>query len=769
MSARLHFRRRAYLGALAVALLGALLAVVSPASPAGAATTSQHASSWSATVPATWFPLPPASSNPLGAPDDNCAEGQNGATADFAFTGFAIPATNTITGVEVSLKYRSNSADNGVQLLDGGLLGGSKTLPVNFPGQSFCSSTSVRTVGGAADLWGATLTPASVNDGISVRLDIGQATPLNMDSVELVVHHEASTDSADLSVTKTDGVTSAAPGESVTYTIVAANAGPDAAPAATLADTFPSVLTCTYTSVADGGASGNTAVGAGDIAESLSLPAGSSVTYTATCAIDSDATGTLSNTAMISGTVDDPTDANNSASDTDTILVPSADHSVDKTVTTTPVVPGDPVSFQIVATNTGPSDDASVDVGDEFADGLSDCTWSASFTAAGTGNAAGTGDIAETVSLPAGATVTYVATCDLSAGATGTLSNTATVDGSVDDPNSTNDSSEVTPTLTPTADLSITKTDDADTATPGDHVAYDIFVMNAGPSDEPAAVVIDDFGDDTMCAWEAALVGGGTAVNFEGVGDIDETVALDVGSAILYEVDCVVDSLSTGVLSNTATVTASVFDPDLDNNASTDTSDLEAVADLGVSVSESADPVQAGDADGLVYTVAVDNSGPSGARDVEVELDLTLPEGVTLGTITPEDGTVTGTTWSLGTRVASTATTLQIPLEVDETAAAGTDVIEITATVSSATPDDNADNDSASEATSVDAAPVAPTTTSGGAVDAAAQGQTPGSQSLPRTGNDPVALSLAGIASLILGAAAVRLARRDDYVGVHLR
>ena len=44
---------------------------------------------------------------------------------------------------------------------------------------------------------------------------------------------------ADLSITKTDGVTTATPGGSVTYTITATNAGPSNATGATVADTFP--------------------------------------------------------------------------------------------------------------------------------------------------------------------------------------------------------------------------------------------------------------------------------------------------------------------------------------------------------------------------------------------------------------------------------------------------------------------------------------------------------------------------------------------------
>src|SRR5262249_24063915 len=47
----------------------------------------------------------------------------------------------------------------------------------------------------------------------------------------------------DLAITKTDGLTSALPGDVVTYTVVVTNAGPSAATGATVADTIPAALT----------------------------------------------------------------------------------------------------------------------------------------------------------------------------------------------------------------------------------------------------------------------------------------------------------------------------------------------------------------------------------------------------------------------------------------------------------------------------------------------------------------------------------------------
>jgi uncharacterized repeat protein (TIGR01451 family) len=123
---------------------------------------------------------------------------------------------------------------------------------------------------------------------------------------------------ADLAITKTDGVVTAVPGGSVAYTITASNAGPSNAPGATVADTFPASLSCTWTCVGAGGGT-CTASGAGNINDTVNLPNGASTTYTASCAISAAATGTLANTATITApnSVIDPTPGNNSATDTD--------------------------------------------------------------------------------------------------------------------------------------------------------------------------------------------------------------------------------------------------------------------------------------------------------------------------------------------------------------------------------------------------------------------------------------------------------------------
>jgi uncharacterized repeat protein (TIGR01451 family) len=128
---------------------------------------------------------------------------------------------------------------------------------------------------------------------------------------------------ADLSITKTDGHESAVPGTQITYTIVASNAGPSAANGAIVTDTVPGTLTSvSWTCVAAGGAT-CTASGSGSILQGVNLPMGGSVTYTLTGTISPSATGTLSNTATIAvpSGVADPNPANNTSTDTDTLVL----------------------------------------------------------------------------------------------------------------------------------------------------------------------------------------------------------------------------------------------------------------------------------------------------------------------------------------------------------------------------------------------------------------------------------------------------------------
>src|SRR5436190_17672226 len=127
---------------------------------------------------------------------------------------------------------------------------------------------------------------------------------------------------ADLPITKTDGQTTASPGQTITYTIAGTNAGPTAANGAVVADTVPAALTSpTWTCVATGGATCTAGPVSGNINDTVNLPVGGTVTYTLTGQVAANAKS-LSNTATIAlpPLMFDPNTADNTATDADLLV-----------------------------------------------------------------------------------------------------------------------------------------------------------------------------------------------------------------------------------------------------------------------------------------------------------------------------------------------------------------------------------------------------------------------------------------------------------------
>jgi uncharacterized repeat protein (TIGR01451 family) len=378
--------------------------------------------------------------------------------------------------------------------------------------------------------------------------------------------------SADLSITKTDGVTNPAAGQSVTYTITASNAGPSDAPASTVADTFPAPLTaCTWTCVGAGGGT-CTAAGAGNINDVVNLTSGGSVTYTASCSIPAaTAAGTIiANTATVAAPVGvpDPDALNNSATDTDTTVI-SADLAISKTDGVASVVAGDVLNYTIVASNSGPSDALGSTVADTFPASLT-CTWTCAGTGGGTCTGAGAGNINDLVNLPSGASVTYAASCTVAATtANGSIiSNTATVAvaGGASDPNGGNNSASDDTTVIAGSGISGTKTVSGNTI-PGGAIAYTIVLSNAGPgpqADNPGDEFVDvlpsqvSFGSVTASSGAATEAGG--TVTWNG--------AIPAGGNVTITINGTVSSAAFGPITNQGTIN---FDSDGngDNDATT--------------------------------------------------------------------------------------------------------------------------------------------------------------------------------------------------------
>jgi uncharacterized repeat protein (TIGR01451 family) len=260
-------------------------------------------------------------------------------------------------------------------------------------------------------------------------------------------------------------------------------------------------------------------------------------------------------------------------------LSAQADLSVTKSDGQTTKVPGTLVTYTIVASNAGPSGATGATVADTVPAAITGATWTCVAAGGGTCTASGSGNINDTVNLPAGASVTYTLTGTIGASATGSLTNTAAVaaPAGVTDPTPGNNSATDTDTLTPQADLSITKTDGQSTEVAGTPVTYTIVASNAGPSAATGATVADTVpAAITGATWTCVGAGGGTCTA-SGSGNINDTVNLPVGGSVTYTLTGTINPSATGTLSNTATVTApiGVTDPTPGNNSATDTDTLQ--------------------------------------------------------------------------------------------------------------------------------------------------------------------------------------------------
>jgi uncharacterized repeat protein (TIGR01451 family) len=121
----------------------------------------------------------------------------------------------------------------------------------------------------------------------------------------------------------------------------------------------------------------------------------------------------------------DPT--NNTATDS-TQLEVAADLVVLKSDGNTVALIGEPITYSVIVSNTGPSNDPSASVQDSVPAALQSPSWTCTATGGATCTAGPvSGDINDTASLPVGSLVTYSVKGTIRADFTGTLTNTTTV------------------------------------------------------------------------------------------------------------------------------------------------------------------------------------------------------------------------------------------------------------------------------------------------------------------------------------------------------
>jgi uncharacterized repeat protein (TIGR01451 family) len=607
------------------------------------------------------------------AANDSASATLNGQQADIALTKtVSSPSVNVGTNVTFTITATNNGPSGATGVVVTDLLPAGLAFVSATPSQgTYTSGTGAWSVGAIANGTSKTLqlvatvtTPGSkTNTATRTAGDQPDPTPANNAASASVTGLQA-----DIAVVKTVNNPSPLVGTNVTFTVTATNNGPSAATGVVVTDLLPAGLAFvsatpsqgTYTSGTGAWALGGLANGAGATLQVVATVTGA---------------GQFTNTATrTAANQPDPTPGNNTGSAT--VVTPSADIAIAKTVDNATPNVGSNVTFTVSATNNGPDNATGVLVTDLLPAGLT----FVSATPSQGSYTSGTGAwVIGAIANGASKTLQVVATVTGSAAVTNTASRTSEDQS---DFNAANDSASAVVTGQQ-ADIAVTKTVDNAVPNVGTNVTFTVTATDNGPSAATGVVVTDLL--PAGLAFVSATPSQGSYASGTGAWVVGGLA--NGGSATLQLVATVT---SPGNKTNTATRTAGNQPDPTPGNDAASASVSGQQADIAVAKTVNNATPNVGT--NVTFTVTATNNGPSGATGVVVT-DL-LPAGLTFVSASPSQGSYASGTgaWTVGALANGASATLQVVATV---ATPGNKTNTVTRTAGDQ-PDPTAANDSAS-------------------------------------------------------------------------
>jgi uncharacterized repeat protein (TIGR01451 family) len=464
-----------------------------------------------------------------------------------------------------------------------------------------------------------------------------------------------------------------APGATLTYTVTLTNHGPDPATGGGININLPLAVTH-QNSVAPAGFT-CFYLGSNGTCNMPSLAVGTyvitiNVTVNASLAAFPDQS--IDATFFPSGTTIDPNTANNSKTASTLVDSPQVDLSLTATDSPDPVFPDGTVTYTVDLTNSGPDTASTVNFNVvpnsslAFQSVTIPAGWSCpSAPSAGALNATFTCSRA-TWAMGTSQFIVVFSANDENFGINDTSFQTyfGVFAGASDETDDGSDNAQTVTTsyVTADADINITATDSPDPVVPDGDITYTVTVTNQGP-DTPTSTTFDVVGNGGQTRFVSLTAPGGWTCNPPAPGTLLNVSgfqcthpAFSNGSTAVFTV---VTDASDDLHPNTDHIITQQFqafsnvsDPDnTDNSVTVPTSYQVSDANLGVTASDSPDPVAAGN--NITYTGSVTNAGPNTATNVV--LTIALHPGLLFQSITGPAGFSCGSP-TVGTNLTLTCT-----------------------------------------------------------------------------------------------------------------